>query len=110
MADIDNAAETPLLDLLRNVPTDARVVYEHNPTHHQYIPAGRLCAEAAAEIEKLRAERDALLYQFNELMLEVWHQLGMREEYQETDDVKAHENRCRALLGDAALASGAKDE
>jgi len=69
-----------------------------------------LCEEAAAEIEKLRAERDALLYQFNELMLEVWHQLGMREEYQETDDVKAHENRCRALLGDAALASGAKDE
>lgn len=50
-----NEAQTPLLDLLRGVPADARVIYEHNRTHHQSIPAGWLCADAANEIELLHS-------------------------------------------------------
>ena len=45
------AAKTPLIDLLRKVPKDGRHMYEHNPTHHQNIPYGRLCHEAADELE-----------------------------------------------------------
>ena len=48
--------KTPLLDLLRSVPADGRHVYEHDPTHHQNIPYGRLCREAADEIAELRAQ------------------------------------------------------
>ena len=49
------AQQTPLLDLLRAVPTDARAEYEHGQFHHSMIPYGRLCADAAQAI----AERDA---------------------------------------------------
>lgn len=55
----DGCAKTPLLDLLRSVPADARVSYEHSPTDYSMIPAGRLCAEAADEIERLRAYGEA---------------------------------------------------
>lgn len=48
------AAQTPLLELLKGVPADARVIYEHGPTHHQSIPCGRLCAEAVTELERMR--------------------------------------------------------
>jgi hypothetical protein len=54
----------PLLDLLRRVPADARLVYEHSPTEHSFIPVGRLFAEAVTEIEALRqrvAELEQLL-------------------------------------------------
>ena len=54
------AAETPLLDLLRDVPLDARLSYEHSPTYHQYIPVGTLISKAIGEIERLRAEVEAL--------------------------------------------------
>ena len=49
------ACATPLDDLLRRVPSDARMTYEHDPHSHSMIPVGRLCAEALAEIERLRA-------------------------------------------------------
>ena len=49
------AMQTPILDLLRDVPEDARQVYEHDSMHSQNIPFGRLAAEAADEIERLRA-------------------------------------------------------
>ena len=55
------AAQTPLIDLLRSVQHDARLTYEHNPTHHQMIPVGRLCAQAANEIVALRAAMDELI-------------------------------------------------
>jgi hypothetical protein len=55
-----DCAQTPLLELLRGVPLDARVMYEHTPTSHQNIPAGRLCADAAAEIERLRDALDTM--------------------------------------------------
>lgn len=51
----DQARQTPILDLLRDVPADARMVYEVSPTHHQSIPVGRLAKDAADAIEHLRA-------------------------------------------------------
>jgi hypothetical protein len=50
----DLPCKTPLLDLLRDVPEDARAEYEHSQFHHSLIPYGRLCSEAAAEIGQLR--------------------------------------------------------
>lgn len=47
------AKQTPLLDLLRSVPADARLSYEHSPIEYSMIPVGRLAAEAADEIERL---------------------------------------------------------
>jgi hypothetical protein len=47
---IDQACQTPLVELLERVPADARMTYEHSPTHHQMIPVGRLCHEAAASL------------------------------------------------------------
>jgi hypothetical protein len=46
----DEPKQTPLLDLLRGVPQDGRHIYEHEPTHSQSIPYGRLCHEAAAAL------------------------------------------------------------
>lgn len=48
-----SGCETPLLDLLRAVPADARLVYEHSPIHIQSIPVGVLAAKCVAEIERL---------------------------------------------------------
>jgi len=47
--------QTPILDLLRDIPADAHMVYEVNPTHHQSIPVGVLAHQAADEIDRLRA-------------------------------------------------------
>lgn len=49
------ACQTPLVDLLRSIPADARMVYEVSPTESHNIPVGRLCADALAEIERLQA-------------------------------------------------------
>ncbi len=64
-----NSAETPLLDLLRAVPADARMIYEHDAFHSANIPVGRLCAEAVQEIEALREDvadvgKDAARYRW----------------------------------------------
>ena len=48
------ACQTPIIDLLRDIPADARMVYEVNPTHHQSIPVGVLAHQAADEIDRLR--------------------------------------------------------
>ena len=50
--------QTPLIDLLRNIPLDARLIYEHSPIHSQSIPVGRLAAESVAEIEALRKDAE----------------------------------------------------
>lgn len=52
---MSEAAQTPILDLLRNVPRDARLIYEHPYLHSQSIPVGSLALRAAdriAELEK----------------------------------------------------------
>lgn len=47
--------QTPITDLLRDIPADARMVYEVTPTHHQSVPVGVLAKNAADELERLRA-------------------------------------------------------
>lgn len=68
----NDACETPLLDLLNSVPADARMIYEHSPTHSSNIPVGVLAkrsaealtaqaatiAEQARELEALRADAE----------------------------------------------------
>lgn len=61
----DQAAQVPLLELLERVPADARVVYEHTPTEHSFIPVGRYCREAAAALrakEEENARLERLVY------------------------------------------------
>lgn len=55
----DQASETPLLELLRKVPLDARGEYKHSPTHHSFIPYGNYAHRAADTIESLQQEKDA---------------------------------------------------
>ena len=59
---MSNAAQTPLKDLLRDIPKDARGWHEEDGVS-QNIPFGRLAHEALAEIERLEAavlaEREA---------------------------------------------------
>lgn len=56
----DQAAQVPLIESLERVPEDARVVYEHSPTEHSFIPVGRYCREAAAAL-RAKDERIAQL-------------------------------------------------
>ena len=52
--------ETPLYDLLHNVPADARAVYENNPTDFSFIPYGSFCQRAAVEIRRLEAKNERM--------------------------------------------------
>ena len=54
------ACETPLVELLRATPVDARLTYEHSPTSHSMIPVGLYSHRAADQIAALEAERDTL--------------------------------------------------
>jgi hypothetical protein len=51
------AAQVPLAEQLARVPADARLIYEHSPTEHSFIPVGPMCHEAAALIDCLAAEK-----------------------------------------------------
>lgn len=51
-----SAKQTPLTDLLREVPRNAVANYEHSLTESSHIPYGRLCHSAFEEITRLRAE------------------------------------------------------
>jgi hypothetical protein len=73
----DGACETPLVDLLNNIPADARMTYEHDPTHHSMIPVGVLARKAAAELARLSNELE--------------HERALRE--------IAHRERVEALRG-----------
>ena len=46
------AYAVPLIEQLESVPTDARMMYEHDKFHHQNIPVGRLCHEAATALRQ----------------------------------------------------------
>jgi hypothetical protein len=48
------AKQAPLIERLKKVPADARLIYEHDQFHSQSIPVGALCAEATSLIEQLR--------------------------------------------------------
>lgn len=52
---MDNPVNVPLFELLRAVPKDGRALYEHTPIHHQNIPYGVLCNDAANRILALES-------------------------------------------------------
>jgi hypothetical protein len=49
----EDAKAMSLLELLRGVPKDARLITDHGPFETSVQPVGRYCHEAAAEIERL---------------------------------------------------------
>lgn len=49
-----NAQQTPLIDLLKNVPRTARLLVEENHSTTS-IPVGKLCADAVEELERAQA-------------------------------------------------------
>lgn len=49
------AAQVPLVELLRGVPKDHRVWFELGYCHHQHIPIGKYCHEAADHIAALES-------------------------------------------------------
>jgi hypothetical protein len=51
-----NTYETPLVELLKTVPKDARFVEEEEEFSSTYHPVGRLCHEAADRIAELEAK------------------------------------------------------
>lgn len=85
--------ETPLVDLLRGVPSDARMVYESVSAAH-LIPVGSLCARAAAEIEALRVERDAALVRVERLEDALQLVLPMAKGYAYAHDVGRNAEMC----------------
>ena len=53
---MDNQAyAVPLVELLRDVPKDSRLIIEGNYSS-RHIPVGRHCHEAAIELDSLRAQ------------------------------------------------------
>ena len=49
----EDAKAVSLLELLRGVAKDARLITDHGPFETSVQPVGRYCHEAAAEIERL---------------------------------------------------------
>jgi hypothetical protein len=97
--------QTPLIDLLQAVPTDARMVYEHGPFESHAIPVGRLCHEAQAEIRVLRAQLAALAARAGEAMRMAVDALQTAQDaYYACDDPMPHIDAAigalRAALGD----------
>jgi hypothetical protein len=52
------AYAVPLIEQLESVPADARMMYEHDKFHHENIPVGRLCHEAATALRQAIAEAE----------------------------------------------------
>jgi hypothetical protein len=52
------AYAVPLIEQLESVPADARMMYEHDKFHHENIPVGRLCHEAASALRQAIAEAE----------------------------------------------------
>lgn len=80
------AKQTPLIDLLENVPRDTVLVVEHDQFSSSFHPVGRLCHEAAAELRRLHAQYaqdEALLRQALEALEQIacdlpWELTGLQ--------------------------------
>lgn len=97
------ACATPLVDLLRHVPADARLVVDSDDgLATQYIPIGRLAAEAISELTRLRSlvEADAEV----ERVLALSDDEVIAEAVAAGDDPEQVAAEMRAVLN-AALAS-----
>jgi len=55
-----DAKQTPLIELLRDVPPSARALREVSEYEHHNIPYGRLMNEAADSIDALESQLDAI--------------------------------------------------
>jgi hypothetical protein len=91
---MNQAMQTPLVDLLRGTPKDGRVCHEESLTSHHFIPYGRLCHEAADTIEALRRQVGSLTkaHELNHSRyLELCRQLAAMT--QERDDLLAEKSR-----------------
>jgi hypothetical protein len=53
---MNGPAQTPLVDLLRDIPLDARLIYNYPDGASHSIPVGRLAAEAIEAIAAAHAK------------------------------------------------------
>ena len=105
----DNGQQVPLIERLRRVPAAARVL-EHTPNPLGYdttsIPVGALCMEAAARIDELERENDALSMEASENL--------QRREKAESDfkelSISSNARVAEGLLARSAVALAAERE
>ena len=105
----DNGQQVPLIERLRRVPAAARVL-EHTPNPLGYdttsIPVGALCQEAAARIDELERENDALSMEASENL--------QRREKAESDfkelSISSNARVAEGLLARSAVALAAERE
>ena len=105
----DNGQQAPLIERLRSVPAAARVL-EHTPNPLGYdtasIPVGALCREAAARIDELERENDALSMEASENL--------QRREKAESDfkelSISSNARVAEGLLARSAVALAAERE
>lgn len=91
------AVQTPLLDLLRAVPRDARLCVEVNPTEHHLIPVGELCHQAAGA---LAAPEEPCHECKDQYASRVRQAQEICELHVERDQLRAEVERLRALQPD----------
>ena len=105
----DNGQQAPPIERLRSVPAAARVL-EHTPNPLGYdttsIPVGALCMEAAARIDELERENDALSMEASENL--------QRREKAESDfkelSISSNARVAEGLLARSAVALAAERE
>ena len=64
------ARQATLIERLKSVPVDARLIYEHDQFNCQSIPVGTLCSEAAAAIEQALGPGEPAAYTFTRRRLD----------------------------------------
>lgn len=55
------AKQTPLIDLLKSVPIDARLGIDHDEFSSSFHPIGKHCHKAAAELRRLHEVNQGLI-------------------------------------------------
>lgn len=95
MSDEPQASETPLPELLRDVPRDYRAEWpfqfwpDGTPSGHAMAPVGLYCHRAADEIDRLKAENKALRWkvEYYKQYRSAYHKaLGMIAKLEQSDE------------------------